>query len=71
MVHECDKKTHRKTLMAALRAYAGDSVIVYAPTIALVEETVDFLAERRMAAVPYHGQMESGLRLPQSGALDE
>lgn len=62
VVHECDKKTHRKTLMAALRAYAGDSVIVYAPTIALVEETVDFLAERRMAAVPYHGQMESGLR---------
>jgi ATP-dependent DNA helicase RecQ len=62
VVHECDKKTHRKTLMAALRAYGGESVIVYSPTIALVEETVDFLAERRIASVPYHGQMESGLR---------
>jgi ATP-dependent DNA helicase RecQ len=62
VVHQCDKQTHRKTLMAALRAYAGGSVIVYSPTIALVEETVDFLAERRIAAVPYHGQMESGLR---------
>jgi ATP-dependent DNA helicase RecQ len=62
VVHGCDKQTHRKTLMAALRAYAGESVIVYSPTIALVEETVDFLAERRIAAVPYHGQMESGLR---------
>jgi ATP-dependent DNA helicase RecQ len=62
VVHECDKTTHRKTLMAALRAYAGESVIVYSPTIALVEETVDFLAERRIASVPYHGQMETGLR---------
>ena len=62
VTHQCDKKTHRKTLMAALRAYAGESVIVYSPTIALVEETVDFLAESRIAAVPYHGQMESTLR---------
>jgi ATP-dependent DNA helicase RecQ len=62
VAHECNKETHRKTLMAALRAYAGESVIVYSPTIALVEETVDFLAERRIAAVPYHGQMETGMR---------
>jgi ATP-dependent DNA helicase RecQ len=62
VVHACDKKTHRTTLMAALRAYAGESVIVYSPTIAQVEETVDFLAERRIAAVPYHGQMETNLR---------
>ena len=62
IAHECDKKTHRKLLLAAMRAYAGESVIVYAPTIALVEETVDYLAERKIAAVPYHGQMETGLR---------
>ncbi len=59
---ECDATTHRKTLMAALRAYKGETVIVYAPTIALVEETVDYLEERGIAAVPYHGQMEPGLR---------
>ena len=62
VVQECDKKTHRKTLLSALRAYAGESVIVYAPTIALVEETVDFLEDRRIAAIPYHGQMETALR---------
>jgi ATP-dependent DNA helicase RecQ len=62
IAHQCDKKTHRKLLLAAMRAYAGESVIVYAPTIALVEETVDYLAERRIAAVPYHGQMENKLR---------
>ncbi len=62
IAHQCDKKTHRKLLLAAMRAYAGESVIVYAPTIALVEETVDYLAERRIAAIPYHGQMENSLR---------
>lgn len=59
VVHECDKNNHRRYLMAALRAYAGESVIVYAPTIAVVEETVDYLADRRIPAVAYHGQMES------------
>jgi len=62
VTHQCDKKNHRKLLLAAMRAYAGESVIVYAPTIALVEETVDYLAERRIAAIPYHGQMENRLR---------
>jgi ATP-dependent DNA helicase RecQ len=56
------QEDHRKLLLAAMRAYAGESVIVYAPTIALVEETVDYLAERRIAAIPYHGQMENSLR---------
>jgi ATP-dependent DNA helicase RecQ len=37
-------------------------VIVYAPTIALVEETVDYLGDRKIAAVPYHGQMETATR---------
>jgi len=62
IVHECDKTTHRQRLIGAMRAYQGESVIVYAPTIALVEETVDFLADRRFTAIPYHGQMDTGLR---------
>ena len=57
VVHQCDQRTHRGLLLAALRAYVGQSVIVYAPTIATVEETVDLLGEQRIAAVPYHGQM--------------
>jgi ATP-dependent DNA helicase RecQ len=59
VVHQCDKTNHRRLLLAALRAYEGESVIVYAPTIATVEETVNFLAERLIEAVPYHGQMET------------
>jgi ATP-dependent DNA helicase RecQ len=62
VVHQCEKKSQRKLLMKALKAYAGESVIVYAPTIALVEETVDDLEDHGVAAVPYHGQMETGTR---------
>jgi len=62
VAHQCDKKSHPRLLLAALRAYPGQSAIVYAPTIAQVEQTVDFLADRRIAAVPYHGQMETNLR---------
>jgi ATP-dependent DNA helicase RecQ len=62
VVHKCEKQDHSRRLQAALKAYAGESVIVYAPTIATVEETVDFLAARRIAAIPYHGQMETGER---------
>ena len=62
VVHKCEKQDHSRLLLAALRAYAGESVIVYAPTIATVEETVDSLADRKIAAIPYHGQMESAER---------
>src|SRR6202021_2221823 len=36
---------------------AGSNVIVYSPTINRVEETVDFLEDRDIAAVGYHGKM--------------
>ena len=62
VVHKCEKQDHRRLLLAGLRTYAGESVIVYAPTIALVEETVDFLADRKIPAIPYHGQMETERR---------
>jgi ATP-dependent DNA helicase RecQ len=62
VVEQCDKETHRRRLMAALKAYAGQSAIVYAPTIAEVERTVDYLEDRHIAAVPYHGQMETPVR---------
>jgi len=62
VIHQCDKDTHSRLLLAAMRAYEGESVIVYAPTIATVEETVDFLGDRGIGAVAYHGQMETGMR---------
>src|SRR5664279_1702437 len=62
VAHQCDKQSPSRLLLAALRSYQGGSVIVYAPTIALVEQTVDFLADRRIPAIPYHGQMETNRR---------
>jgi ATP-dependent DNA helicase RecQ len=62
IVRECDRKDHAKLLFAALRAYSGESVIVYAPTIAMVEDTVDDLAGKGITAVPYHGQMDAAMR---------
>jgi ATP-dependent DNA helicase RecQ len=62
VTHQCSKHDHRRLLLAGLRAYAGESVIVYAPTIATVEETVDFLGDCKIAAIPYHGQMETQRR---------
>ncbi len=62
IARECDKKTHRPLLLAGLRSYEGESVIVYAPTIAGVEELVDYLGNHGIAAIPYHGQMESDKR---------
>ncbi len=62
VAHQCEKGTHRRLLLAAARAYPGESVIVYAPTIAAVEETVDFLGGHGIAAIPYHGQMETAAR---------
>jgi len=62
VTRHCDKESHPRLLLAAMRAYEGQSVIVYAPTIASVEETVDFLGERGIEAIPYHGQMETATR---------
>ena len=62
ITRQCDKESHSKLLLAGLRSYEGESVIVYAPTIATVEETVDFLGEHGIAAIAYHGQMETPTR---------
>lgn len=58
IVKRCSAGTQPGLLLRALRKHSGGSIIVYAPTIARVEQTVDFLAERGIPAVPYHGRME-------------
>jgi ATP-dependent DNA helicase RecQ len=62
IVEECESHTQMELLVRALRHYAGDSVIVYSPTIRRVEETVEYLEESGIAAIPYHAKMESSLR---------
>src|SRR5208337_281688 len=62
VVHECEARTQLELLGRALRHYAGESVIVYSPTIRRVEETVEYLEESGIAAIPYHAKMEAPLR---------
>ncbi|MGB8580067.1 MAG: RecQ family ATP-dependent DNA helicase [Candidatus Sulfotelmatobacter sp.] len=57
LVRECEGLEQMEMLVAALESYAGSNVIIYSPTISRVEETVDFLADRDIAAVGYHGKM--------------
>src|SRR6202012_1054952 len=60
IVRECEGGEEQETLLVrALRAYGDSNLIVYAPTIRRVEETVDFLEGRGIPAIAYHGQMES------------
>src|SRR6202046_3436934 len=56
-VRLCDRLEQMEMLVTALQSYAGSNVIVYSPTINRVEETVDFLEDRDIAAVGYHGRM--------------
>ena len=62
VVRQCDSKTQSERLLRAVKQVSDGSIIVYAPTIARVGDTVDFLEENGVAAIGYHGQMESAAR---------
>ncbi len=55
----CEGKTQERLLRAAVESYEGSTIIVYAPTIARVAETVAFLGKQGVEAIPYHGKMDS------------
>jgi ATP-dependent DNA helicase RecQ len=61
-VRECDSRTQASLLVKALRGIRDGNVIVYAPTINRVEETVDFLEEKGIEAIAYHGKMDTDTR---------
>ena len=62
LVHESNSRTQEEKLLQAVRRVSEGNVIVYAPTVARVGETVDLLAENGIAAIGYHGQMEAKAR---------
>lgn len=62
IVKECDSRSQSRLLLSILRNHSGANVIVYAPTIIRVEQTVDFLEEHGIPAIAYHGRMDSDLR---------
>lgn len=59
LVRECDSSSQMDLLMSALRNHTDGNVIVYSPTINRVEETVDFLENHGISAVPYHAKMQN------------
>ncbi len=62
LVRECDNSEHTAFLVSALEKYVEGNVIVYSPTISKVEETVDFLENKGIGAVPYHAKMPNDQR---------
>ena len=63
VMKECENPAAQSALLLrALGQYVDSNVIVYSPTIAKVEETVDFLEEQGIPAIPYHGKMDTDSR---------
>ena len=62
VVSACDGRSQPELLVSALRSYKDGNIIVYAPTIAKVEATADFLEGKGIPAIAYHGQMEADER---------
>ena len=62
LVRQTDARSQKELLLRAVKQVSDGSIIVYAPTIARVGDTVDFLEENGIAAIGYHGQMESAAR---------
>ncbi len=57
VVSQSDGRSQMDLLVSALRSYKDGNLIVYAPTIAKVEETADYLQGMGIPAIAYHGQM--------------
>jgi ATP-dependent DNA helicase RecQ len=62
LVRECSSSEQMELLVTALGQFDDGNVIVYAPTINRVEETVDFLQDRDIPAVAYHAKMDTSDR---------
>ena len=62
LIRECEAWEQPELLVNAVRNHSDGSIIVYAPTINKVEETVDFLEDQGIAAVGYHAKMDNADR---------
>jgi ATP-dependent DNA helicase RecQ len=61
-VRQCTGNMQDACVVEALKRVKDGNVIVYTPTVARVGEVIDLLEENGVAAVGYHGQMDSGAR---------
>ena len=61
-VRECKAGEMLQLLLTLLKKCPEGNVIVYEPTTIRVEQTADFLEEHGVAAIGYHGKMETAMR---------
>ncbi len=62
IVKKCERGMQDQYVVEAVKQAKEGNVIVYAPTVARVGEVIDLLEESGIAAVGYHGQMDSAAR---------
>ena len=62
IVKRCQGDMQERLLLEAVSRVKSGNVIVYSPTIARVGEVIDLLADREIAAIAYHGQMDAATR---------
>ena len=62
VVRACSASAQTELLLRAMRSYGNENIIVYAPTIATVESTVDLLEENGISSIGYHGKMNAAER---------
>ncbi|HKM83892.1 MAG TPA: RecQ family ATP-dependent DNA helicase [Candidatus Acidoferrum sp.] len=62
VVQQCKGGMQDDCVVEAVKRVNEGNVIVYAPTVARVGEIIDLLEESGIAAVGYHGQMDSTAR---------
>jgi ATP-dependent DNA helicase RecQ len=62
VIRQCKGTMQDACVVEAVKRVHEGNVIVYAPTVSRVGEIIDLLEEKGMAAVGYHGQMDSAAR---------
>ncbi len=62
IVRQCNGNMQDDYVAEAVKKVKNGNVIVYTPTVARVGEIIDLLEESGIAAIGYHGQMDSGAR---------
>jgi ATP-dependent DNA helicase RecQ len=62
IARQCGPREQEPLLRAALEFYNEGNVILYAPTVKSVDETVAVLSRRGLPVTGYHGQMDTGRR---------
>ena len=61
-IKQADSSTQNEMLLRAINRTPEGNIIVYAPTIDSVGETVDLLHEHGIPAIGYHGRMDAAAR---------